>query len=436
MTLHVNENKKLSIKKLLEFVKMDFNKVNGKEKHKDSSSTSNCLMSALAMFSLKMPSLLHFDNHRYDETISHNLKTLYGVENPPSDSYMRERLDPLNPQELRPAFKSLFREIQRGKVLEDYVFMDGKYLIPLDGTGVFSSHTIHCSNCCEKHHKDGSVTYHHQILSAVIVHPDHKEVFPLCPEPIIKQDGNKKNDCETNACNRLLADLKREHPHLKVIVAGDAIHSTGPRIRQLKKDDMGFILGVKPGSHDFLFDWVSGLTMQTHEIVVDGIAYIFRWANQVPLNDANHDLLVNFLDCIVEDPKAGRKHFSWVTSITIKKENVFQIAKGGRAKWKIENETFNTLKNQGYNFEHNYGHGSENLSTILTFLMMLAFFIDQIQQRACGMFQAALKKVKQKKILWERIRSLFVEYFINSWDDLFYTIETGKGRAHLPPRPP
>lgn len=213
--------------------------------------------------------------------------------------------------------ETLGSQIQRGKVLEDYVFMNGRYLIPLDGTGVFSSHAIHCSNCCEKHHKDGSITYHHQILSAVIVHPDHKEVFPLCPEPIIKQDGSQKNDCETNACNCLLADLKREHPHLKVTVAGDAIHSTGPRIRQLINDNMGFILGVKPGSHDFLFSWVSGLMMQTHEIVVDGIAYTFRWVNKVPLNDANYDLHVNFLDCIVEDPKSGRKHFSWVTDITI-----------------------------------------------------------------------------------------------------------------------
>jgi hypothetical protein len=95
MTLHADENKKLSIKNLLKCIRSDFDKVNGKEKHSDSSSTSDCLMSALAMFGLKMPSLLHFDNHRYDDTISHNLKTLYGIENPPSDSYMRERLEPL-----------------------------------------------------------------------------------------------------------------------------------------------------------------------------------------------------------------------------------------------------------------------------------------------------------------------------------------------------
>jgi hypothetical protein len=436
MTIHSNLDKKLSIKNLLNAIKDDFDKVDGKEKHRDSSSTSDCLMSALAMFSLKMPSLLHFNNHRNDEIINHNLKVLYGIQNPPSDTYMRERLDPINPQQFRLVFKSLFRLIQRGKILENYVFMNGRYLMPIDGTGVFSSHAVHCKNCCEKRHKDGSITYHHQILAAVIVHPDHKEVFPFCPEPIIKQDGNHKNDCETNACNRLFSDFKREHPHFKVIVTGDAIHSTGPRIRQLKEDDMEFILGVKPGSHESLFNWVNELPMQTHETVVEGIPYSFKWINLVPLNDAHHDLLVNFLDCVIDDPKSGKKHFSWITNISINVKNVYQIARGGRAKWKIENETFNTLKTQGYNFEHNYGHGNENLSTVLTFLMMLAFFIDQIQQRACGMFQAALKKMKQRKALWEKIRGLFSEYFIDDWGDLFYTISTGHGRAKLPARPP
>jgi hypothetical protein len=62
--------------------------------------------------------------------------------------------------------------------------------------------------------------------------------------------------------------------------------------------------------------------------------------------------------------------------------------------------------------------------------------IDQLQQRCCGIFQAALKKMKQKKALWEKIRALFTEYYIDNWGDLFYTIETGNGRAKLAMRPP
>jgi hypothetical protein len=437
MTLHTSEDKKLSIKILLETVRRSFLNVKETKKHSDSTSIVDCLMSGLAMFSLKMASLLQFNNQRNEDIIKHNLQTLYGVASPPSDTYMRERLDPVDPQALRPAFKAVFRELQRGKILEDYVFMNGRYLSSIDATGVYSSSTVHCNNCCEKHHQNGNITYHHQILSAVIVHPDHKEVFSLCPEPIIKQDGQQKNDCETNASHRLLADLKREHPHLKVIITADSIHATGPKIRQLKRDDMQFIIAVKPGSHDSLFQWISGLSLDALEIVKDGIAYAFQWVNQIPLNDTHPDLLVNFLDCVIDDPKAGRKHFSWVTNIAITKENVYQISLGGRAKWKIENEIFNTLKNQEYNFEHNYGHGNENLSTVFTMLMMLGFFIDQVQQRACGMFRAALNKMKTRTALWEKIRALFTEYYVDDWADLFYAIATGRGRARLPSmRPP
>lgn len=437
MAPQYKENKLLSIKSLLEKTRESFHKVRETKRHSDSVQTVDCLMAALAMFSLKMPSLLQFNNQRNEDTIKHNLQTLYGVISPPSDTYMRERLDPVDPLALRPAFKALFRDIQRGKLLEDYVFWEGHYLIPIDATGYFSSNSVHCKNCCEKHHQNGTVSYHHQMLSAVIVHPDQKEVFPLCPEPIIKQDGKQKNDCETNACHRLLADLKREHPHLKAIITADAIHSTGPRLTQLKQDGMRFIIGVKPGSHESLFQWISGLSLDTHEIVIDGITYTFKWVNQVPLNDTYPDLLVNFLDCVVEDPKTGPKHFSWVTDITLNKKNVYQLSRGGRAKWKIENETFNTLKNQGYNFEHNYGHGNENLSTVFALLMMLSFFIDQIQQKACGMFQAALRKMKTRTALWEKIRALFTEYYVDDWADLFHAITTGSGRARLPSmRPP
>ena len=76
-------------------------------------------------------------------------------------------------------------------------------------------------------------------------------------------------------------------------------------------------------------------------------------------------------------------------------DNVDVIMRGGRARWKIENETFNTLKNQGYHLEHNYGHGEQNLSVVFAMLMMLAFLVDQTQQLCCPVFQAAGRN-------WER----------------------------------
>ena len=174
----------------------------------------DCLMSGLAIFGLKFPSLLQFDSGLDDDVIKHNLNTLYNVEEAPCDTTMRQRLDVVDPRSLRPAFTAVFSLIQRGKVLEDYKFLNKYLLIACDGTGMFSSSSVHCDNCCEKHHKDGSVTYYHQMLGVIVIHPDQREVFPLCPEPISKPDGSTKNDCEQNAMKRLLADFQREHPQL------------------------------------------------------------------------------------------------------------------------------------------------------------------------------------------------------------------------------
>src|ERR687885_1089511 len=162
---------------------------------------TDALMSAFAMFSLKSPSLLAFDQERTEG----NLQRVYGIEHVPCDTAMREILDPVDPESLRPAFKHVLRQLQRGKVLEAMVFVEGHYLLALDGTGYFSSNQIHCASCLEKQQRHGTVTYSHQMLGAALIHPDKREVIALMPEPIIKQDGTSKNDCERSATKRFIA---------------------------------------------------------------------------------------------------------------------------------------------------------------------------------------------------------------------------------------
>jgi hypothetical protein len=100
-------------------------------------------MSAFAMVSLTAPSLLAFDKERAEG----NLHTIYGIQRVPCDPYMREILDLVSPKGLRPVFTSVFRQLQRGKALEALTFLDGHYLLALDGTESFSSKTIHCASC-------------------------------------------------------------------------------------------------------------------------------------------------------------------------------------------------------------------------------------------------------------------------------------------------
>jgi len=423
MQSQIIEKKHLSAKGMLQKVKKIFNKIPSKARDprglKSTISLSDCLMSGLAIFSMKYSSLLQFDQEQNEETVRYNLEKLYDVKNAPCDTTLRERLDDVDPQHLRETFTSVFSALQRGKVLESYKFLNKYILFAVDGTGLFSSDKVHCENCCEKHHRNGKITYYHQMLAGVAIHPDNKEVFPLCPEPISKPDGSTKNDCEQNATKRFLQSFKKEHPHLKGVFTMDALSSRGPCIQEIKNIGAHYIIGVKPGGNKSLFEWIKGIELENHEVKTKKEFLQFRFINNIPLNDVNSDINVNFLECCIIRKNKTKTYFTWITDIEITKENIHELSRGGRARWSIENETFNTLKNQGYNFEHNFGHGYKNLTHVFSFLIFLAFLIDQVQQRCCKLFQSSLQKMISKKRLWRKMRSIFTEFYVDSWEALF-----------------
>jgi hypothetical protein len=288
----------LSADALFRLLRLGFEDVGDHRQEKAPIPLVDALMSAFAMFSLKDPSLLAFEARRHDE----NMKNVFGMGAVPCDTQMREILDPVDPLALRPLFVDVFRQLQRGKALKPFLFYRGHYLLSLDGTGYFSSQAIHCDSCLEKVNKQtGEVTYSHQLLGAVLLHPDHREVIPLAPEPIQKQDGTTKNDCERNAAKRLLRHIRREHPRLKLIVVEDALASNAPHIRELMELTMHYILGVKPGDHQSLFAFVERAYAEDRMTFVawkEGDTWCeVGFLNGVPLNDSHPDLLVNFLEC-------------------------------------------------------------------------------------------------------------------------------------------
>jgi hypothetical protein len=382
---------------------------------------ADTLQAGLALFVLKDPSLLAFQARRHDA----NLHTLFGIGQIPCDTQMRTILDEVDPDELRPAFNDVWRQLQRGKVLEPYVFYQGAYLLSLDGTGYFSSQKIHCASCLEKVNKrTGQVTYEHQMLCAVLVHPDQREVFPLAPEPICKQDGSTKNDCERNAAKRLLTKSRAEHPQQRFIVVEDGLASNAPHIRLLQELHMHFLLGVKPGDHTFLYAQVSAAydeDRMTTLVWQEGtVRCELSFVNGLALNETHQDLLVNYLHYAEYDAQGQcLKCFSWVTDLRLTRRNARLLMRGGRARWKIENETFNTLKNQGYHYEHNFGHGEKQLSVVMAFLMLLAFLVDQVQQRCCPLFRAVLTKLGSKRALWDQLRSHFRHFTFRSFRHLY-----------------
>jgi hypothetical protein len=422
------EKKDLSARGMLEAVGKTFSKAfSGKRKIRGKIRIEDAMMSALAMFSLKSPSLLNFDKMLKDEILSHNLEALYGVKNVPCDTYMREILDEVNPEIIRDCYKSIFSMVQRGKLLENYSFLGG-FLIATDGVEQFNSKRVHCNNCCVRNHQDGSKSYYHQAFAGVVVSPGLKQVIPLCPEPIQNADGSTKNDCERRATQRFLINLKKEHPRLSVTIVSDALSANAPQINEIKELGYHFIINVKPSGNKSLFEFIDGLSLPTKEAFIGKNCYTLRYINNIPLNDTKNTPNVNFLECKTIEIKGKKKieqRFTWVTNHLIDNKNALLIAQGGRARWKIENETFNTLKNQGYQFEHNFGHGNKNLNTVFMLLMMLAFLIDQVQEAACGLFQSALQKGGTRKMLWEKMRAYFLICQVDSWQDLFIAISKG-----------
>ena len=428
--------KHLNADALIKMVRKDFQEVPDHRAQNAKISIDDTLMSALAMFQLKDPSLLAFDERRRKEP--ENLHNIHGITNIPCDSQMRSTLDPLDPQAFRASFRSAFRQLQRGKALEKMTCLDGHYLLSGDGTSFYSSIKVTSDGCMSKKLNNGTILHHQQMYAASFVHYDRREVIPVFPEMITKKDGSKKNDCERNAARRFFEEFRREHPHLKVIVVEDGLSSNGPHIKDLQRLDLRFILGAKPGDHQFLFDQVDlavsrgeGTEFRRSDPDDPTVEHCFRFINKVPLNKSNQDLLVNFIEYWQIDKDGKIKSFSWVTDLTITDDNVYEIMRAGRARWKIENETFNTLKNQGYNLGHNYGLGKKNLSSVFTILMMLAFLLDQIQQMSCWLFQQARAEVRSKGQLWELVRGYFNSYRVDSMETIYRAIAHGHEHPSL-----
>jgi len=384
-------------------------------------SWEDCIMTLFAVFSLKYPSLLQFDKASKNNAVRHNLKNLFGINQVPSDTRLRERMDQVSPEILRPAFKKILSFLQRGNVLKNYTSIGDSYIVAIDGTNQHSSKKIGCDSCCEKHYKSG-VVYHHDLLCCAIVHPDKKEVFPLAPEMIMKQDGDNKNDCEYNASKRLLINLRKDHPHLKMTIVGDGLYSNFPFLSLLDSLKMNYIIGAKADDHKYLFDYIENANKTTYSVIEGEVQHNFTYCNDVPLNKSHNDYKVNVV-LYQEITNKKTIFFSWVTNLHVDQDNVYQIMRAGRARWRIENEVINVAKNQGYNLEHNYGHGKQYLCSMISSMIMLSLLMDQAQLAACVVYNKARSTASTFISFFNAIRVLIFITVYNTFENILYELQ-------------
>lgn len=368
----------------------------------------DCLKGAFAMFSLKDPSLLVFRKN-YEQRQS-NLQRIYGLGDIPQDTALREAIDGVSPDSFNWLFPKLIETVKAEGIWESRKVLGDYMTVSVDGTGHYCSGKKSCQHCMIKNLKNGKQQFYHQKLAAVQMHPEVKTVFPLGTEAIIRQDGASKNDCEHNAAKRLLPRISSHFGTDSILYVMDALYATGPMIKLIKSLKASFLIGIKEGYVLIQADHLTAKNQLQKAVWSDGKTKgIAKFTNGLILNGKHQDILVNYVAFEQIDIATGKVVYSnsWITDIEITCGNVRQLVKMGRSRWKIENETFNTLKNQGYQLEHNYGHGKEYLATNFAILMFIAFLVEQIAQALCHDFLTAWQFCKSKKQLWEKVRQVF-----------------------------
>lgn len=381
-------------------------------------------LSAFSIFFMGSPSFLAHQRALADAHGRSNCETLFGMTGIPTDNYIRLMLDGAAPT----AFDGLFfSAIEAAGPLTPFQCLDGRVLIALDGTEYFCSRKIKCPRCSTRLRADGGTEYFHAFLGASIVAPGHKSVLPLPPEFIAPQDGAVKQDCERNAAKRWLARHGAAVTHLRPVFLGDDLFACQPIVAAIQAAGGSFILTCKPSSHQTIAEYVHGADLQEHRQTVckrgKRSTTIYRWLDAVPLRATDDAIPVNWFSVEILNIKGKRTYYnSFVTDLPVTPDTVAELAACGRARWKIENETFNVLKTNGYNLEHNFGHGKETLASVLVTLNLLAFAFHTAAYLAVLAWRDAVIARGPRYRFFEHLRTITAYVVFRDWPHLLQSI--------------
>jgi hypothetical protein len=366
-----------------------------------------------------------------------NCQTLFGLARIPTDNHIRAMLDPVDPALLHPVFDNVLEQLENAGGIEAFRRPGGHVLIALDGTEYFCSDRIRCPQCSHRKRSNGKVEYFHTMLGATLVCPGHQHGVPLPPEFVAPQDGAEKQDCESRAARRWLARHGSRLARLKPIYLGDDLFSNQPICEAVLATGSDFIFVCKPASHPLIQEYLTGVTLPTQTVrVKQGRGYAthqFRWMNAIPLRDGKDALIVNWCEIQIRNAEGKLTYQnSFITSLPLGRDTVVERVACGRARWKIENESFNTLKTAGYHLEHNFGHGKQNLAALLALLNLLAFALHTLCDKGEPLWQAARAKVSSRAMFFSRMAAITSFLVFSTWTELVETLAF----VRPPPQPP
>jgi len=386
-------------------------------------------LSAFALFFMQSASFLAFQRALEKGHGHSNCQTLFGIEKIPSDNYIRDMLDAADPALLQPCFERMEQLLAASPLRQAFGRLGDRTLIAWDGTEYFCSQKLGCPQCLRRKRANGKIESYHTMPAATAVAPGHSKVVPLFPEFIAPQDGAEKQDCERNAVKRWHAKHGERLRPLRPVYLGDDLFACQPIVKMLADSGDDFIFTCKESSHKALYDFIDGAAPERHEEKIRKGKAVetrrYRWIAGVPLRDGKDATLVNWIGFEIFD-RNGRIKYSiaWVTSLPVNQHSVAEIAACGRARWKIENETFNVMKNHGYELEHNFGHGETFLAMTLAALNLLAFAWHSALDLVEPKWQAAREDAAKRSSFFAHILTLTTYVVFPSWPTFLEALAT------------
>lgn len=387
-------------------------------------------LSAFSIFFTQSPSFLAYQRDMNKRKGRSNAQSLFKIEKIPSDNQIRNLLDPIAPQHFQAEFEWVHQSLQQAGALAGFRDYADTFLIALDGLTYFSSETVSCPQCLERTDRNGTTHYYHSAITPVVVKPGSPSVLPLAPEFIVPQDGYEKQDCERAAAKRWLTQHSPGWQPQTVTYLGDDLYANQPFCEAIAQTyQQYFVCVAKPDSHSTLYDW---LTMLEKAKAVErqqqrrwngkfAELWTYRWAVDMPLRSGTEALQVNWFELTItrEDTGTPIYHNAWVTNHQVTSATVSALATVGRARWKVENENNNVLKNNGYHLEHNFGHGQQHLATVLFSLNLLAFLIHTAQQLVSEPYRLLRTTLSARRTFFDDLRALTRYLLFDSWEALF-----------------
>jgi hypothetical protein len=392
-------------------------------------SLSEIGLAAFSVFFMQNASFLEWQREMEKRKGRSNVETLFGLQRIASDEQIKNVLDQHSPEYMGTVYRYVVRELTASGVLSEQFESHGRVLVALDGTRYYSSGKVSCAHC-SKVEKDGKVHYAHTVVLPAIVNPGRAEVLVLEPEFVLNKDGESKQDCESAAAKRWLKHTLPSYALGRVVVLGDDLYCRQPTCEVVQESGHDFVFVCKASSHPTLYEYLDLSPIETVSLVVGQgkkqrtISY--RFANHLPLRDGPDALEVNWCEVIERDARGETLYYnSFATNLHLSAQSVVRVVAWGRGRWRIENEGNNVLKTKGYNFEHNFGHGKQCLSTMLLSLLLLAFLFHTLFDLLDARYQAIRSRLGPRRTFFGDLRTLTRFHLFTSWSHLLHFMAEG-----------